>query len=498
MTTKNISLDNEHINKLKPYVEKHNGNFSSAIREIIDNVGKSVVPENFSLIHDPFLNWLIEETRGRLLPDNILSMMIDPSFIHDMINLSKNINKRLANLDWKVNVKIDYNNNNNNKNNSNNNNDLGYQCPILIDVAGPSYKMNVTALMISQFIVQNSPESSPFLIKSVTHLGSHIQIELLSAASKKEGLKSLQTFFGEMEETTKAIKDRKFFWNHMINRHVISNYQMVTIHRNYYEDILAGKIPMGETIIEILAKKPIQDIPLVELLPLVKHVYEISGVVDKVEIRDSNIILFHNYRNKDATERLKKSLIMLMETSGHLYDGKTAANMLVIEHRPDVGTKINQLVEHLKNSDNKLDQELATFVTYLKSLNNIHDTPMSISVMGRRIGTSLIQEYEKENNIKEWNLENFQKAFTVIDSKIHKDSEWKTEGNGLLYRIRKCAITMEDNNFDAYICRASREAFKAALDYAFGKKANLEIRKLKAHGDNYCEVSIKLPKLIEY
>jgi predicted hydrocarbon binding protein len=185
---------------------------------------------------------------------------------------------------------------------------------------------------------------------------------------------------------------------------------------------------------------------------------------------------------------------MLMETNGHLYDGKTAANMLVIEHRPDIGTKINQIVEHLKNSNNKLDQELATFVTYLKSLNNISDTPMSISLMGRRIGTSLIQEYEKENSIKEWNLENFQKAFTVIDSKIHKDSEWKTEGNSLLYRIRKCAITMEDNNFDAYVCRASREAFKAALDYAFGNKADLEIKKLKAHGDNYCEVVIKLPK----
>jgi len=269
---------------------------------------------------------------------------------------------------------------------------------------------------------------------------------------------------------------------------------MVTVHKNYYEDILAGKIPMGEIMIEILAKKPIHDIPLVELLPLIKQVYEVSGVVDRVEIRDSNILLFHNYRNKDASERLKKSLIMLMETNGHLYDGKIATNMIVIEHRPDVGTKINQIVNHLKNSDNKLDQELVTFMTYLKNINNINDTPMSISLMGRRIGTSLIQEYEKENNIKEWNLENFQKAFTVIDSKIHKDSEWKTEGQDLLYRIRKCAITMEDNNFDAYVCRASREAFKGALNYAFGSKANLEIRKLIAHGDNYCEVSIKLPQ----
>jgi predicted hydrocarbon binding protein len=489
MVTKNISLDNEHFNKLKPYIEKHNGNFSSAVREIIDKVEKSFIPENFSFIQDPFLNWLLEEVHGRLIPDNILNTMIDPYLICDMSNLSKHVNKKLADLGWKVHVKIDYNVNKiDNKNNI-----IVSPSSILIDTTGTSYKMNVVTLMISQFIIQNYPDSSPFLIKSVTHLGSHTQAELSSTANKKEGLKSLHTFFGEMEDTTKAIRDRTSFWNHMINRHSSSNYQMVTVHKNYFEDILAGKTPMGETMIEILAKKPIQDIPLGELLPLIKQVYEVSGVVDKVEIRDSNIILFHNYRNKDATEKIKKSLIMLMETSGHLYDGKTAANMLVIEHRPDVGTKINQIVEHLKNSDNKLDQELATFVTYLKNLNNIHDTPMSITLMGRRIGTSLIQEYEKENNIKEWNLENFQKAFTVIDSKIHKDSEWKTEGNSLLYRIRKCTITMEDNNFDAYVCRASREAFKAALDYAFGNKADLEIKKLKAHGDNYCEVVIKLP-----
>jgi hypothetical protein len=361
MTTKNISLDSEYINKLKPYIEKHNGNFSSAMREIIDKVEKSVIPENFSFVHDHYLNWLLEETHGRIIPGNILNTMIDPSLIHDMNGLNKHVTKKLAELDWKVNIKIDYNNNNS----KNKNNSIVSPNSILIDVTGASYKMNIATLMISQFIIQNSPDSSPFLIKSVTHLGSHIQAELSSATSKKEGLKSLHTFFGEMEDTTKAIKDRTSFWNQMVNRHIISNYQMVTIHKNYYEDILAGKIPMGETMIEILAKKPIQDIPLGELLPLIKQVYEVSGVVDKVEIRDSNIILFHNYRNKDATERIKKSLIMLMETNGHLYDGKTAANMIVIEHRPDVGTKINLLVEHLKNSDNKLDQELATFVTYL-------------------------------------------------------------------------------------------------------------------------------------
>lgn len=183
-----------------------------------------------------------------------------------------------------------------------------------------------------------------------------------------------------------------------------------------------------------------------------------------------------------------------MEASGHLYDGKITANMIVLSHRPDVGMKINSIVENLKHSNSKLDQELVMFMTYLKDLKNIHDAPMSVSVLGRRIGTSLIQEYEKENNIKQWDLANFQKAFTLIDSKIHRESEWKLEGNNLLYKIKKCDIVTEGNVFDAYICRAAREAFKGALSYAFGNRAELQIKRLVTHGDNHCEVSIKLPQ----
>jgi predicted hydrocarbon binding protein len=479
MTTKNISLDNEYLKRLKPYISKHNGNFSSAIREIIDNAERSIIPDNSSCIYDPFFNWLLDEIDGRLIPDDILCMMIHPLLIHKISELDKYVNKTLMDLDWDVNIQIDCDN-------------IISPSSILITVTGNSQKIRVVSVMIPQFIIQQSPESAPFAIKSMMNLGNNIRIELFRVSNKKDGIKSLITFFGGMEETANAIKSRMSFWKCIVHRHIASNYQMVTIHKNYYEDILAGKVPMGEIMIEILAKKPVHEIPLGELLPLIKQVYEVSGTMDRVEIRDNNIILFHSYRNKDAIERIRKSLIMLMETGGHLYDGKITANMIVLEHRPDVGIKINQIVNNLKNSNSQLDQELITFMIYLKDLRNIYDTPMSISVLGRRIGTSLIQEYEKENNIKKWDLTKFQRAFTLIDSKIHRESEWKLEGNSLLYRIKKCDIVMERNTVDTYICRAAREAFKGALNYVFGNRAELEIKRLVTHGDNYCEVSIKL------
>jgi hypothetical protein len=41
ISTRHISLDDECVEKIKPYVEKNNGNFSATIRDIIDQAGQS-------------------------------------------------------------------------------------------------------------------------------------------------------------------------------------------------------------------------------------------------------------------------------------------------------------------------------------------------------------------------------------------------------------------------------------------------------------------------
>lgn len=480
--SKNISLDDECIKKMESLVTRHQGNFSAAIRELIDSSQRSVLPERASAVDEAIFNWLLNEADGRLVPDNILDEIIDPFLINRLDDLDKYINRRMNDLGWGININIEYDN-------------VLSPSQITVEITGTTYKIKLVARMISQFIVKNSNNSVPLTITSVSTLGNNIKIELTKASNKKDAINSLTTFFGGTEDIAKAVKSHTAFWKCIVNRHELSNYQMVTIHRNYFEDVLAGKIPMGEIMIETIAKKPIQDIGLKEMLGLIKQVYEASKVVDKVDIRNEKIILLHSYRHKEAIERIKKQLIMLLETNGHMYDAKSTTNMIILEHRPDIGLKINEIVNNLKMSDSKLDHELIMFLSFLKGLKHMPDTPMSVSVLGRRIGTTLLQEYEKENNIKSWSLENFQKAFETIDSKIHRESEWKLDGKNLLYRIRKCNITMDGDNFDAYICRTAREAFKGALDHAFGNRAELGIKKLITHGDNICEVSIKIKEV---
>ncbi len=478
IVTRHISLDNDCIEKMEPYVQKHKGNFSAAIREIIDEAGKNSSLKNLSAIDNSLFKWMLNEIDGMLVPENVLDDLIDPMLINSLAKLEDYLNRRFDELEWDIDLAIKCDND-------------ASPSDVLIEVRGANQKIKFAACILSQYLVKNSPEIAPLEVRSVFNSDGCIKVEL-ARSNKKEAFDSVITFFGGMDEVTKAIKSRPSFWKAVINGHLLSNYNMVTVHRNYFEDLLAGKVPMGEITIETLAKKPIQEIPLKEMLSLIKEVYETSRVADRVEIDRETIIVFHNYRNKDVIEKLKKSLVTLLEANGHLYDAKSTANMIVLTHRPDVGIKINEIIGNLKISNTRVDQDLIMFMAFLKGLKNIPDIPLSLTFLGRRIGKSLMQEYEKENNIKNWELQNFQKALEIVDTRLHRESEWKAEGKNLLYTVRKCNICAEGDTFDTYVCHAIRETFKGAMGYAFGSRAELDIKKLLSHGDNFCEVLIRV------
>ncbi len=479
IVTRHISLDNDCIDKMQPYVEKHNGNFSAAVREIIDRAGKYSSLQNSSAIDSSLFKWMLAELDGRLVPENVLDEILDPALVNSMRGLEEHLRTRFNDLEWNIDLAI--------RSDSDSS-----PTDVLIEIKGNPQKIKFIASILCQYLVKNSPEQASLGIRSIGNFSECLKIELLRS-NKKDAMNSLHNFFGGMDEVIHAIKNRPSFWKTVIDGHLLSNYSMVTVHRNYFEDLLAGKIPMGEITIETMAKKPIQEIPLKEMLPLIKEVYETSRVVDRVEIDRENIILFHNYRNVEVIDKLKKSLVALLEANGHLYDAKSTANMIVLTHRPDVGVKINEIVNNLKISNSRVDQELIMFMAFLKGLKNIPDIPLSLTLLGRRMGKSLMQEYERENSINKWSLEAFQSAFSAIDSRLHRESEWKVDRNNLVYTVRKCNIVAEGNTVDKYVCQTIRETFKGAVNHAFGAQAQIEIRNLLSHGDKCCEVLIRVP-----
>lgn len=475
--SRHISIDDEYIQKMEPYLEKHSGNMGAALRDMIFQAGKFNPCVNSSAVDSSLFNWMLAEIQDILVPIDVLDKLIDPKLVDSMASLEEHVNKRLIELEWRVNLSLECDND-------------AYPSQILLITRGPPQKIKFISGIMSQFLVHNSLDRSPLEIRSVANFNECMKVEL-TRSNKTAAQESLIHFFGGLNEIIKTVKNRPEFWSPVIRSHLESNYNMVTIHRNYFEDILANKIPVGETTIEYLAKKPIREIPLTDLLALMKEVYENSRIIDRIDIEKDTMIIYHNYRTGEAVDKIKKIILNILESNGHLYDGRSTANMIVFTHRPDIGIKINELIGELKKSSNRVDQELLMFITFLNGLKDIPDIPLSLSTLGRRLGRSIMQEYEKENNITTWDLGSFKNAFEMIDSKLHRDSECKMDGKNLHYTVRKCNLASNGNNVDPCICHTIRETFKGALFYAFGNKALLDVHKLLSQGDNYCEVVIR-------
>lgn len=477
MISRHISIDEKYMNKMKPYIDKYNGNLGAALREMINKV--EIYDNRANSLYLSLFDWMLKEADGRIPPDNVIDEMIDPSLINSIERLREYINNRFDKLRW--NVKIDIK--------SDTDKLPSY---ILVEIRGPFQKINVIASILSKYLIRHSSESAPLGIESVVSLNECIRVRL-SIMDKNKSYESLFLYFGYKDKILKAVKDKPYFWKTIMEQHTYSSYNMVTIHRNYFEDLLSDNIPIGDIMLDILAKKPIQDIPLNELLLYIKDIYENSRIVDTIEIYNNDMIIYHGYRNPKSIEKLKKILTNLLENSGHLYDTKLTSNGIIFRYRPDIDMKISQIIDNLKMSKSGVDQELTMFMTFLNGLKDIPEISSSFVFLGKDIGRSLMQEYEKENNInhKDWDIEKFKNALQTIDQKFHRKSEWKIDNSDIYYIVKKCNIAKIDNKINPYICSAIREMFKGSLNYVFGDNARLDVRKFASNKDNFCEVILK-------
>lgn len=325
--TRNISLAEEHIEKIKSYVVKYNSNFSAAIRDIIGRTTKKS-----SLSDDYLFRCLMKEVDGVLLPDNILNEIIDPYLINSMESLETFLNDKF--FDWNIHITLKYDTN-------------VFPCNVVLDIRsggeegdswGCGQKIRLAASIISQFLVKNTHifplKISRVDLDEVNGLSGCGSVEF-SRSDKQEAMKSLVRFFGENEERNQILRDMRRgsnvnFWKSIVDLHVSSGYNMVTIHKQYFESLFSEKVFVDDIMIENLAKKPICDIPLVEMFDYIKRVNDTSNIIDRFEIDGDKLILFHNYRDKSAIEKLRDGFILLLGASGHSYNAKLANNMIIL------------------------------------------------------------------------------------------------------------------------------------------------------------------------
>ena len=339
---KNISLEQGHLKKLDLLTEKHGGNLSAAIRDAIDiteaalvrygtveeaiagikkekteitSREKSIESGKNVLVAIPLFQWLLRWTKGIPLNIEIINELLDPLRINTISELDKQINIicRESGISCEVSIfSMD---------------DINPQ-NVTVSITGENelYRA-LLSQMVALFLSQNKALDIDVIHKRST--GVRLDLKKMETGAQAVGIKK---HFGYLKESVDEFKTKGEFWKNMIEIFKSVDYNMVSLYKDHYEDLLTCNTPFDPGMFESISKKHIKSIPHVEFLLLIKNVHESLQLVDKIEIANNDINIYHKYKNENAMHKVRDYYQALLKANGHEYEAKCSTSLIVLHH----------------------------------------------------------------------------------------------------------------------------------------------------------------------
>ncbi len=325
---KNISLEKNHLEKLDPLITKNKGNFSAAIREIIDLIDTMLNnPDDVSKVIDglktdynfteTIMYWLIKQTRGKLIEQEVLDNIIDPTKIVLLSDLEEYLDDMTNGGNWQTSISIDNYDNN------------IIPSGVNVILTGHSvYKMEFLAGIISSFLVMHKKQE----ILSLKRETNKLIVTFKQQTNTNLAKQSLVRYFGYMEDILGEVSKNHEFWKCISNLYRQTNYNMVVIPKKYYNELLTGtEVPGCLTApIEAIHRVPIKDIPLEKLIHSMKSVYENMGIVERIDMDENTLNIYHGYTDPCAIETIEKLLLGVLDAHGTRYESCCSENLIVL------------------------------------------------------------------------------------------------------------------------------------------------------------------------
>lgn len=338
---KNISLESVYLKKLEPLIQKHNGNLSAAIRDAIDITEASLqrygsVQEAMSkitaekreltsreesietgrnvMVSAPIFRWMLKWTKGIPYDKEIIDELLDPLKIITISELDRKINEISIESGWNCNVSL-YCMDDINPSNA------------TVSIAGENeFYRDFLAQLVVMFLVYNRGLDVDVVHRRATSL----RIDL---KSEEEGTKlAANKYYGFLKDAMNEFRSREDFWRNLIEIYSSVNYNMVSLHKDHYEELLACDAPVNAGLFESISKKHIASIPHLDFLKLLKRTEESLLSIERIEILDNGINVYHNYRNEKAIKKLQGYFLSLLKANGHEYEAKYSTSLMVLNH----------------------------------------------------------------------------------------------------------------------------------------------------------------------
>lgn len=339
---KNITLENDHLKKLEPLLNKNEGNLSAAIRDSVDIADfvlqhygtfekaissittetkkmtereRSIESGKNVLIGSPIFQWMLKWTKGIPFDPEIMEELLDPLKINTISELDKQINGISRESGWNCEVSIFCMDN------------IEPETATVTIAGENELYRDFLAQLVIMFLVYNKGLDIDVIHRRATS----VRIDLRKL---KEGEQSCgaNEHFGYLKDALYEFDSRKDFWKNLIEIYRSMNYNMVSLHKDQYEEILAGNVFIDKGLFESLSRQHISSIPHQEFLSLLKKTNESMQLIEKIELFDSEIIIYHDYKLEKAVQRLLDYYISLLKANGHQYEGKYSTSLIVLSH----------------------------------------------------------------------------------------------------------------------------------------------------------------------
>jgi hypothetical protein len=184
---------------------------------------------------------------------------------------------------------------------------------------------------VAQLVVMFLANNKDLDIDVVHKRATSIRIDMKTREKGSPPVVAIK-YFGYLKDVMNELRSREDFWKNLMEIYGSVNYNMVSIYKGNFEDMLAGNLPVYAGILESLSKKHIANIPHQDFLNLLKKSEESLMVVDKIEIMNDGINIYHNYKNETAIRKIRDHYISLMKANGHDYDAKYSTSLIVLNH----------------------------------------------------------------------------------------------------------------------------------------------------------------------
>jgi hypothetical protein len=462
---KNISLNEEYLGKLEPLMQKHKGNLSAVIREVIDLADAAFQdPDSVKRLISGLrkeqnltsstLIWALRNLTGRL-PDNETVNNIIGDSISSLSLLEKRLNELGSEIYWDSSIKII----------SDNDFQPG-SATVSIDGKNPNISRFLAAV-----IAEFSAKKYNLGVSRIRTANGSFEMNLIKAENDWAN-KTVAENFGYLDFTSAELYRKPDFWNIIIPFYAKMNYDMVAIPGQLFEEILAAKTtPKLSICIERFCGCPINQIPPEELLRKITVLYKSTGLIQDMTIDKESLILHHGLSDTEAIKKLADMFVELLSSNGHTYGSTIGENLIVLRQLPEMGKILIRMVEDIKTNEDPVTDYHKDLLKMLNMLKNVPSNEDFIKSLGGKFGKKIIQSYEKDRKISIWDPSIFLKYMQEMSTILSQESKWSSVSENVICgKIATCHLVKGDAKKDNINCTFIKGLYDEWISHAFGKK----------------------------